>query len=27
VFFETVSRGAAHAGIALGNGRFVHAPS
>jgi cell wall-associated NlpC family hydrolase len=27
VFFETVSRGASHVGIALGNGRFVHAPS
>lgn len=27
VFFETVSRGASHVGIALGDGRFVHAPS
>jgi len=27
VFFETVSRGASHVGIALGNGEFVHAPS
>ncbi|MBI3047870.1 MAG: C40 family peptidase [Acidobacteria bacterium] len=27
LFFETVSRGASHVGIALGNGRFVHAPS
>jgi len=27
MFFETVSRGASHVGIALGNGRFVHAPS
>jgi len=27
VFFETVSRGASHVGIALGNDRFVHAPS
>jgi cell wall-associated NlpC family hydrolase len=27
VFFETVSRGASHVGIALGNGRFVHTPS
>jgi cell wall-associated NlpC family hydrolase len=27
VFFETVARGASHVGIALGNGRFVHAPS
>lgn len=27
VFFETVSRGASHVGIAVGNGRFVHAPS
>jgi cell wall-associated NlpC family hydrolase len=27
VFFETVSRGASHVGIALGNEQFVHAPS
>jgi cell wall-associated NlpC family hydrolase len=27
VFFETVSRGASHVGIALGAGEFVHAPS
>jgi cell wall-associated NlpC family hydrolase len=27
VFFRTVSRGASHVGIALGNGEFVHAPS
>ncbi|MGE0594177.1 MAG: C40 family peptidase [Vicinamibacterales bacterium] len=27
VFFETVSRGASHVGLALGDGRFVHAPS
>ena len=27
VFFETVARGASHVGIALGDGRFVHAPS
>ncbi|MSO83192.1 MAG: NlpC/P60 family protein [Acidobacteria bacterium] len=27
IFFETVSRGASHVGIALGDGRFVHAPS
>jgi cell wall-associated NlpC family hydrolase len=27
VFFETVSRGASHVGIALGDGTFVHAPS
>jgi len=27
LFFETVTRGASHVGIALGNGRFVHAPS
>jgi cell wall-associated NlpC family hydrolase len=27
LFFETVARGASHVGIALGNGRFVHAPS
>lgn len=27
LFFETVARGATHVGIALGSGRFVHAPS
>ena len=27
LFFETVASGASHVGIALGNGRFVHAPS
>lgn len=27
LFFQTVARGASHVGIALGNGRFVHAPS
>ena len=27
VFFETVSRGASHVGIALGGNEFVHAPS
>ena len=27
VFFETVSRGASHVGIALGGDEFVHAPS
>lgn len=27
LFFETVMRGASHVGIALGHGRFVHAPS
>jgi cell wall-associated NlpC family hydrolase len=27
VFFETVSKGASHVGIALGGDRFVHAPS
>jgi cell wall-associated NlpC family hydrolase len=27
VFFQTVARGASHVGIALGDGRFVHAPS
>jgi cell wall-associated NlpC family hydrolase len=27
VFFQTVSPGASHVGIAIGNGEFVHAPS
>ena len=27
LFFETVSRGASHVGLALGGGQFVHAPS
>jgi cell wall-associated NlpC family hydrolase len=27
LFFETVSRGASHVGIAIGDGQFVHAPS
>jgi hypothetical protein len=27
LFFETVSRGASHVGLALGDGWFVHAPS
>ena len=27
LFFETVSRGASHVGMAVGGGRFVHAPS
>jgi cell wall-associated NlpC family hydrolase len=27
VFFETVSNGASHVGIAVGGGEFVHAPS
>lgn len=27
VFFETVGRGASHVGMALGDGRFVHAPN
>ena len=27
VFFETVSRGASHVGLAIGDGEFVHAPS
>lgn len=27
VFFETVSRGASHVGLAIGGGDFVHAPS
>jgi len=27
IFFETVSRGASHVGLVVGEGRFVHAPS
>jgi cell wall-associated NlpC family hydrolase len=27
VFFQTVSRGASHVGLAIGDGEFVHAPS
>ena len=27
LFFETVSRGASHVGMAIGGGEFVHAPS
>ena len=27
IFFETVSRGASHVGLIVGEGRFVHAPS
>jgi len=27
LFFQTVSRGASHVGLAIGPGRFVHAPS
>jgi cell wall-associated NlpC family hydrolase len=27
IFFETVSRGASHVGIVIGEGRFIHAPS
>jgi cell wall-associated NlpC family hydrolase len=27
IFFETVSRGASHVGLVIGDGRFVHAPS
>ena len=27
VFFETISNGASHVGIAIGNDQFVHAPS
>lgn len=27
LFFETVTRGASHVGMALGDGRFIHAPS
>lgn len=27
LFFQTVSRGASHVGVAIGEGRFVHAPS
>jgi peptidoglycan DL-endopeptidase CwlO len=27
VFFETISRGASHVGLAIGAGQFVHAPS
>jgi cell wall-associated NlpC family hydrolase len=27
IFFETVSRGASHVGMVIGEGRFIHAPS
>lgn len=27
IFFETVSRGASHVGIVIGEGRFIHAPN
>ena len=27
LFFQTVSRGASHVGVVIGDGRFVHAPS
>lgn len=27
LFFQTISRGASHVGVAVGDGRFVHAPS
>jgi cell wall-associated NlpC family hydrolase len=27
IFFETVSRGASHVGMVIGEGRFVHAPN
>ena len=27
IFFETVSRGASHVGVVIGEGRFIHAPS
>jgi cell wall-associated NlpC family hydrolase len=27
LFFETVSRGASHVGLAIGGDQFVHAPS
>jgi cell wall-associated NlpC family hydrolase len=27
LFFETVTKGASHVGIAIGNGEFIHAPS
>ena len=27
LFFETVSRGASHVGVAIGGDQFVHAPS
>ena len=27
LFFQTVSRGASHVGVAIGGGQFVHAPS
>ena len=27
VFFQTVSRGASHVGLAIGDGQFIHAPS
>ena len=27
VFFQTVSKGASHVGLAIGDGQFIHAPS